>query len=383
MFWKSNYRTNSLNWGFFLAGLQYSWNHLKFWLPTIIISLLIIYFSLVIRLVPFNKIIVEWFLVAMFAYWLISGFVFFLKKYRFGKFTSAIQRFWRRTYILFWIIESCLFVVFIYLLFNASQEQVFGYDFIQLNKTHLFSWKHFILKVFPVTLMIICTYILLLSLKWNVFSKYSFLLFYITFLLTYVIWVEFYQFFYVINWYGEICWFFDIEDKTWYADSIFKRTRILNHYVTICIIAKFWHLIFMYIFWVFFLLRALETKTVHYSLLAANFQNFIILYIMNWLLMYPWVKFYFRRFLSKSHKSLYQTRGVYGSWLYTDFFLYIEGFFNFNFFFKKFTKYNFIYWIESFDICGDSIFWKHFIKTFILREFQKYNDFSFKLVNIY
>ena len=72
-------------------------------------------------------------------YWLISGFVFFTKKYKFGKFTSAIQRFWRRSFIIFWLIESSLFIVFIYLLFNASQEPVFAYDFIQIKKMRLFS----------------------------------------------------------------------------------------------------------------------------------------------------------------------------------------------------------------------------------------------------
>jgi hypothetical protein len=54
---------------------------------------LIIYFTLVLKSLPFNKIVFCWIAVTMFGYWLISGFVFFIKKYQFGKYTSVIQRF--------------------------------------------------------------------------------------------------------------------------------------------------------------------------------------------------------------------------------------------------------------------------------------------------
>ena len=363
---KANFRfsyKNSCN--SFLIGFIYIWKHLRFWVPSLIIIILFIYFSIVIRNFPFSKIIVEWFLVAMIFYWLISGFVFFTKKYKFSKFTSAIQRFWRRSFIIFWLIESSLFVVFIYLLFNASQEPVFAYDFIQLKKMRLFSWRFFLYKTFIIYVIIVLTYILMLNLKWNVFSKYSTFLVLITILLTYIVWIEFYQFFYVINWYGEIVWLFDIEDRVWYAESIFKRARIVNHYLTICIIAKFWHIIFMYIFWVFFLIRNIENNSSSYVSLSANLQNFIILYLMNWLLMYPWFKFIFRKFLSKSHSSFYEFRKNYVSSFFYDLNLFCLGQTNFFFFIKKFSEARFSQFTLNSDFYCLSFFFKQFSKNYM------------------
>lgn len=365
---RSNFRTGFKKSGNYLYfGFIFVWKHLQLWIPVILLILLVFYFSLVIKCYPFLKIVAQWFFIIMFGYWLISGFVFFSKKYKFGKFTSSIQRFWRRSFIIFWLIESCLFIVFLYLLFNASQEPVFAYDLIQLKKMRLFSWRFFLLKIFPVVLLIIVTYILILCIKWNVYSKYLFMLGYITFLLTYVFWVEFYQFFYIINWYNEIIWLFDQEDRTWYAENLSKRARIVNHYVTICTIAKFWHIVFIYIFWIFFLLRSLENKNISYVLLTANFQNFIILYVMNWLLMYPWFKNIFRKFFSKTHQSFYEFRKNYVNNFFNDFYLYLQYSTNCNFLFKHFTKKKFIYFIESFENNNNFYFCKQFIKNYIGR----------------
>jgi hypothetical protein len=98
-------------------------------------------------------------------YLLFSGFVFFVKKYQYRFYTTAIQRFWRRTLLIFWVIEGSLFIVFIYLAFNASQEPVYVYDNTQIYKTHLYSWKCFLPKVLLSVVIIISTYVLLLSAK--------------------------------------------------------------------------------------------------------------------------------------------------------------------------------------------------------------------------
>ena len=350
----------------FLAGFTFLWKHIKFWIPSILLIIIIIYYSLVIKTFQFSRIVVEWFLVSMSFYWLISGFVFFGKKYKFGKFTSAIQRFWRRSFIIFWLIESSFFVVFIYLLFNASQEPVFTYDLIQLKKFRLFSWRLFIYKVFPIYVIIILSYILLLNINTNVFSKYVLFLLLISIFLTYIFWVEFYQFFYILNWYGEIIWIFDLEDKVWYAESVFKRARLVNHYLTICIIAKFWHIVFIYIFWIFFILRTLENKNINYVVLSTNLQNMIILLIMNWLMMYPWFKFVFRKFLSKPHSSFKELRVNYLINFFFDFELLLKGFFNFYIFNKSFARSPFIYSVFLPESFNNFFFFKYFLKFFFV-----------------
>lgn len=363
---RSDFRRLWLNTtNFLFVGYLYIWKHIKLWVPSLLSALLIVYYSLVCRLLPFLKIMATWFIVFMLFYWLISGFVFFTKRYKYGKFTSAIQRFWRRSLILFWLVESSLFIVFIYLMFNASQEPVFMYDLIQLQKYRLFSWRFFIYKSFLIYLTIMLTYILMVSIKWNIFAKMNYLVAFITFFLTYTLWIEFYQFFYVLNWYGEICWFFDVEDRVWYAESVFKRARIVNHYVTICIIAKFWHIVFIYIFWIFFLLRFIETNTFSYVALSSNLQNFIFLYVMNWLLMYPWLKKTFRKFLGKNYSSLNEYRKQYISGFIYDYKLFIfEG----NFikdYLINFFKLNFPYAFEFKNWANYGVYTKHYITSVI------------------
>ena len=87
--------------------------------------------------------------------------------------------------------------------------------------------------------MIVLTYLLLLSLKWNTFTKSNNLVLGITLILLYVAWLEFYQLFHLMNCYGNAHWFYDFNEHLWNLELEFKRTRIVNHYVTIGLVAKF------------------------------------------------------------------------------------------------------------------------------------------------
>jgi len=283
----------------------YMWIGIRMWVAPLIVFLSVSYFTLVLRALPFNKVIFAWIALLMFFYWLVSGFVFFFKKYQFGKYTSVVQRFWRRTYILFWLIEAGTFLVFLFFTINSSQESFYMFDQINILKTHLYSWRSFLLKLFPIILLVIFTYLFLLTIKWNVFNKSSVWLLIITMFLSYVVWLEFYQFFHVLNFYGNLNWVYDIDDHSWSLEQEPRRTRIVNHYIMLLFILKFWHIVFIYGFWIFFALRSLETKRIRYPLLAANFQNFIILYIFSWVYMYPWFKFFLRKFLDTPYYWFY------------------------------------------------------------------------------
>ena len=334
----------------FLSGFKFIWLGLRFWVFPLIVFFSIVYFTLVLRGLPFNKIMFGWICILMFIYWLISGFVFFFKKYQFGKYTTSVQRFWRRSYILFWMIEGGTFLVFLFFTLNSSQESFYMYDQINIFKTHLYSWKFFLLKLFPIIILIISSYLLLISLKWNIFSKHSFILLILTFFLTYLVWIEFYQFFHVLNFYGNLNWIYDIDDHSWSLELEPRRTRIVNHYVMLLFILKFWHIVFIYGFWIFFVLRCWETKRIRYPLLAANFQNFIILYIFAWVFMYPWFKFYFRKFLDMPYYWFYvNNRKLFFRVLFNDIKLVYYGVSSFidNFYLdwiNQFNKTPFYYW---------------------------------------
>ena len=268
---------------FFLYGLRSAWKHLRLWTIPIIISLFFVYFSFFLKTLPFTKTIFAYIVIGNLVYLFLSGFVFFIKRYQYRLYTSSIQRFWRRSLTIFWAIEGSLFCTFFYLILNANQEPVYMYDNTQLFKTHFYSWRYFLPKIVLSTLLIVFTYMFLLVVKWNSFSKLNNFVLLITLIVLYIMWLEFYQLFHLMNCYGTTNWVYDFSDHLWNLDVEFKRTRIVNHYVTIGLVAKFWHVVFAVVFWIFFILRGTELSRFRFPLLAANLQNFIIIYIMSWL----------------------------------------------------------------------------------------------------
>lgn len=284
---KSNFFKNykNLYWGF----LSF-WNALKIWVFSLSIFAVSFYTLLIKRTGVLPQTLFFWVGLSMLLYWLLSGFVFFVKKYQFSRYTSVIQRFWRRSYILFWLIESGLLLVFFYLMVNSSQESFYMFDQGYFLKTHLFSWKLFIFKCILVVSLITYSYLLLLNLKWSTFNKNILNLAFITVLLLYLVWTEFYQIYWVSNFYANFSWLYDVDESVWSLEFDGRRTRILNHYVMVLFLLKFWHIVFIFGCWVFFLLRSNELEVITYPLYSFNFQNFIILFLMMWLFMYPWFR---------------------------------------------------------------------------------------------
>jgi hypothetical protein len=352
-------------------GLKSIWKHIRLWVLPITFLILFVYYSFFLKSLPFSKFFFGYLLVGNMFYLLLSGFVFFIKKYQYRLYTSVIQRFWRRTLIIFWLIEGSLFTVFVYLIFNASQEPVHVYDNIQIYKTHFYSWRFFLIKIISSSILIILTYMLLLSIKWNTFTKTNNLSLFITILVLYIAWLEFYQLFHLMNCYGTSNWVYDISDHLWNLELDFKRTRIVNHYVTIGLVAKFWHVVFAVIFWIFFLLRGLESSRYRYPLLSANLQNFLIIYVMSWLYMYPWFKYTFRKSLDMPYFWFFVNNRKLGVFLFfNDIKLYFWGITDiFNNFFTQnvFKNTSFYYWHESSFSTSNSQFRKHYIRDLFIK----------------
>ena len=356
----------------YLYGLRSVWKHLQYWLIPVTLTLLFVYYSFFLKSLPFSKIFAAYILIGNMFYLLFSGFVFFFKKYQYRLFTSVIQRFWRRSLIVFWAIEGSLFSVFVYLIFNASQEPVHVYDNIQIYKTHFYSWRFFLVKSILSALLIIFTYMLLLSLKWNTFTKTNNLALFITVILLYIAWLEFYQLFHLMNCYGSSNWVYDFSEHLWNLELEFKRTRIVNHYVTIGLVAKFWHIVFAVVFWMFFLLRGIESSRFRYPLLSANLQNFLLVYFMGWLYMYPWFKFSLRKVLDMPYFWFFVNNRKLGVFVFfNDLKLYIFGLLDFitsldryNLFFKDSA---FFYWHESSINLHNTQFRKHNVRDVFIR----------------
>jgi len=277
----------------FVSGFNYIWLGLRFWLIPVLFLFIFIIFLIFYKSIPVYKFSFMIFIITSFIYWLMSGFTFFIKKYRYRYFTSAIQRFWKRSFAIFWMLEFFLITIFIYLTLMSSQEPFFMFDNSQIFKTHLFSWKLFFLKIIPTIIIIVLTYFSIILIKWVSFSKANNVMILITSFLFFLVWVEFYQFFHILSFYGNLNWKYDEDDNFWFLENEFKRTRIVNHFLTICLVAKFWHIVFVAVFWLFFLLRGLELNKIRHPLLVSNFQNFIFIYILSWFYMFPWFKYFF------------------------------------------------------------------------------------------
>jgi len=247
------------------------------------------------------------------------------------------------------------------------------YDQIKYNKTHLYSWRLFIFIATLNFFLLTFTFYLQYLVKWSSFSILKNCLFIITILLLFLVSGEFYQFYHIVNFYNNLSWLYDYDEGYWSLEVEFRRTRLVNNYVTICLLAKFWHLIFIAGFWLFFLLRSYETQKVNHLLLAANYQNFIILYIMIWLYMYPWFKYIFRKFLSNSYTwfSL-DSRELFFNFIVYDLTLYIKSFMylilsKFKILYSNdFNSLSFFYWTQQSIITNFESYHKGVIRDFLI-----------------
>ena len=237
-----------------------------------------------------------WLVIGLIFFWLMSGFNFFLKRSRFGKFTSSSQRFWKRANAYFWLIEGFLFSLFFYYYLNSSQEPLYFFDESSMQRTELLalstSYFTYILLVF----LIFYGLYALLTISNSTFRQHLIHILAITLGLLYIFLVESYQFYYVITSFYEISWSFDGKFNIWSLGLEVPRIRVKQQYLTLALVAKYWHFLFIFLSWLFFFVKAFETKKISFVLLGVNVQNLIILFGLNILFSAQWLKWLSRRF---------------------------------------------------------------------------------------
>lgn len=113
----------------------------------------------------------------------------------------------------------------------------------------------------------------------------------------------------------------------------------------------------------------MENNTFSYVAISSNLQNFIILYIMGWLLMYPWLKKTFRKFLGKNYTSLNEHRRPYIIGFIYDFKLFIFDSSFFNIPLADFFKLKFPYIFEYRNWLNLGVYNKHYISSLIANFF--------------
>jgi hypothetical protein len=333
---------------FFLYGIFDFLKKFKIVILIFLFSFLFLIFLIYLHLVTLNKIIFLWFLVFLNIYWILSTFVFFIKKYNWGRFTTANQRFWKRSLLLIWIIEFFLFGIFFYLTHNANSESFYMLDQLQIYKNFLSPINFFLVNLSLVTCIIIFLYLCLLNLKWQNFNKLTLVFLIISNILGFILFFECYQFYHLINYYCNIIWEYDIDSEIWSLEFESRKSRTYHHYSILLAILRFWHIIFIIITWFFFFLRALEIGRFRYISVAASLQNFLFLYVFNWIFLFPWLKFFIKYYSMYSYTDLFVHFRFFASYqLFIDFYIFIEyflffDFFSFQFFFN--SVYDYFYW---------------------------------------
>lgn len=242
-----------------------------------------------------------WAVIGLLFFWLISGFNFFLKRYRFGKFSSAIQRFWKRTNVYFWLIEGFLFSLFFYYYLNSSQEPLYMYDEANLNQLLTFSLTTTFYSYTVLVFLIFYSFYILLNLANLNTRQLTMHLGLITVVLLYIFLLENYQFYYVITSFYENFWVFDNAQNTWVLEVETPRVRVKQQYLILALIAKYWHFLFIFLSWLFFFVKSFEQKRVSYTLFAVNVQNLLVLFVLNILFASQTLKWLFRRFLDSTY----------------------------------------------------------------------------------
>lgn len=246
--------------------------------------------------IQFLKQLSVWFVIGMLYFWLMSGFNFFLKRYQYGKFTSQIQRFWKRTNTYFWLIEGFLILLFFYYYLNSSQEPLYMYDYSALNQEFLTSLHVIGVNVILLSVVIYLMYFVMLRLNSNSWTQVNLYLIFISTFVFFSFFIETYQFYYLISTFNERLWVFNEEENMWGVDVDNPILRTKHQYLFVCLIAKYWHFLFIFLSWVFFLMKSFERRKVTYVLFGANLQNMILLYVLNFACYAQWFKWIYRRF---------------------------------------------------------------------------------------
>lgn len=270
------------------------WSQFRFWFFGILLSISFFYFALFLKVLSFPRIVFSYLLLILFLYWTISSFVYLFRSSRVSSYTTAIQRFWKRTFTIFWAIEIFLFFIFLYFTCRASVEPVYSFDQIKLFRSGLVPILSILWSLFLFSIVIVVSFYLLLFFKNTTFSRNCFVIFFVTLLLLYLVWRDFYQFFFVLSYYGSLTWDYNTELFFWELSTNFKKNRLSNYYVALCLILKFWHMVFVFIFWVFFVVRSLEVKRFRYGYMSTCFQNFLIVYFLTLLPLYSLGVFLFK-----------------------------------------------------------------------------------------
>jgi hypothetical protein len=287
----------------------YIYKNIFFFLKTIYVSSFFFIIIIFIKIIYRNIILIKYFnklsILLIFIYFVISTFLFLNKNYNFGKYTSSINRFWKRSYIIFWLLEFFVFFLFLALLLFHYSESTYSLDLKNLLDKKILL-NNFNFYVFFITSYIIYNlYLILFFIKVKNSTYINLVLYILNIFIFIFLLYEFTKFYYTVNYYFNFFKKTNTVVKKKYFNfiykngSVFTKTRTIKQYTNLIILLKFWHVFFIIINYFFLINSVVFKKKITYNNISVLLTNFIILYIFNMVTFFYNFKLIFF-FLSKS-----------------------------------------------------------------------------------
>ncbi len=260
------------------------------------LSMFLIFIVFSINNSLFYKFLYKYVIIICFIYFLISTFVNITKQNMHGKYTSSIQRFWKRSYYLFWILEFFLFSIFIFLTCIHFGESSLFLDWKFLYSIYFDNSSSFFFYLILIQLLGVLNYYLIFFYKFNNFSIINIILLSMLLIFYIIIFYEFSKFFYVINTLSDSNLLVKTLHITTTKFQLFDelenilKNRTVDFYICLFILLKFWHVLFILLHFFFLVRNYLYKNRLSVDLVSSNLQNCMYLYWFNLLSMFLFFK---------------------------------------------------------------------------------------------
>lgn len=255
------------------------------------------------------------------AYWVISIFTYLFKKARYSTFTRMIQRFWKRSLYLFWLLEIGLFTIYLFLSVISPQEVAYMLDNAQLFLSYGNDLPSFFKSLSRSLIIILFANLYLLAHKYNTFKTPIAIT--LTLLLIYGLFEDFIQFYAINQHYSNYNWN-HISSETakdaiarsnfigvWEQELAELKLRPFIHYLYLLVFLKLWHTLFIVYLFLFFENVRLYSNQTSFNIISANIQNFYFLMFFSYILKISFIKSYLNYFGTFVYYWFYVNTNLY------------------------------------------------------------------------
>lgn len=219
--------------------------------------------------------------VAFAAYWVASIFVFLWKRSLYSSYTTVIQRYWKRSFYLFWVLEGFLFSIYIYLVLVAPTEVEWLLDQPYSFHNDPNSGSVFTQTLIYPLLLILATHTLQLNLANSSNASKVAVLILLTGVLGVVVGSETFQVTALSMYFNGLSWVYDGEGVIWSLETDMDKMRTINQYIYLMTVLKYWHVLFILAVWLMTLTLFIESGKLFHGSVALNRQNFTFLYMFS------------------------------------------------------------------------------------------------------